>query len=393
MSTTQAWRPYVYPSGEWLLCDGSLVSAPAMEQSPAGRRVRVAGDKKSFHWGDVDRVVTKAIEDMAALRGTTVWCNVTDIPKQGDTELHFLKDQSWKGTTVWWSFKHPDYPIEAVINLHVTLKYGSRVEVGATMETTRLNPQWAIRGGTSRWTGTDWNNLTPNNSVMSRVQELMRDHPPAFMKGMNGFFGDHEYDGARRAVKEFLACLDKFDNLLSVQIPDIDGNLVGWIDLPLHNTNVTGELVTELRDFLDSASTIGDVVKAYNEFRSAMIRLGFTLPETDEDDLLNALQMDSKSAYVAVGQPYDAHGNLDPDEPIRDHLHTIYLHLSTGTIMVSCDKTDTRDMAAQAWEEACTVASLTGQTDDLLKFANDYAKNGADAGVRKFVNARRMALA
>lgn len=391
--STAGWKPYNYSDSQWLLADGSLVSAPAMEQSPAGRRVRIAGDKKSFHWGSVDTVVNKAIADIASARGTSVWCNVVDLTKNGDSELHFLKDQSWVPTSMWWSFKHPDYPIEAVIHLNVTLTHGSRIQIGAVMEATRLNPEWILRGRFTKWTGAAWINLTPTTGQMQRVQELMRDHPAPFLKGMHATFGDHQYDGARRAVKEFLDSIEKFENLLSVQIPNLEGFTPTWMDLPLHDTNVTGEFIAELRDFLDSASTITDVMRAYNEFRSTMIKLGFTLPETDEDDLLNALTMDSKSAYVVVGQPYDAHGNLDPDEPVRDHQHTIYLHLTTGTIMVACDKTDTRDMAAQSWEEACTVASLTGQTDDLLKFANDYAKNGADAGVRKFVNARRMALA
>jgi len=275
----------------------------------------------------------------------------------------------------------------------IAMSYGSRVTVTSTMDHTRLNPEWALRGGYAVFGGSNWSNVSHTTHGNNRVNELVRDHPPKFLKDMQGMFGTWEYDGARRAIKEFLVRIEAFDNLLHVQIPDLATDSARWIDLPLHNTNLTGEFVTELRDFLDSASTIGEVLKAYSEFRSAMIRLGFTLPEQDEDDLLNALQMDSKSAYVVVGQPYDANATHDPETPVRDHTHNIYLHLTTGTIMVGCSRSDTRDQAAQAWEEACTVASLTGQTDDLLKFANDYAKNGADAGVRKFVNARRMALA
>jgi hypothetical protein len=51
------------------------------------------------------------------------------------------------------------------------------------------------------------------------------------------------------------------------------------------------------------------------------------------------------------------------------------VHLPTGTFIVECTHGDVdKNVVAEKWEEALTMASLTGEEDTLLAYAREYAK-------------------
>jgi len=219
--------------------------------------------------------------------------------------------------------------------------------------------------------------------------EMTRDDPQEWVD--HQIFAQSNTNSLRLHVKDLLNRIEAFEDLAQIVIPDISNRQ--WITLPLHSSNMTEELRSDLMEILDASATIHDIKEAYDEFLSAMSRGGYTLPPRSENELLAALSIPSESAYVSVGTPiYNAH-NPAEDRPDNGN-HLLYLHLPTGTFAVGCQKDEVtlHEGAAHAWEEVQAVASITGRSDELLQFASEYIKNGADRKVRQFVNDRRLAL-
>jgi len=396
MSSSTAWRPWNRTKDRWLLTDGSIVTTPDMEMSPAGRKVRVVGTKKSVNSGYSAQVIEEAVRLLADQRGANVRCSCApDQPTEysGDLKLWFAEGRRYAETNIWWSFRHPSLPIEAVLRVRAKLQYGTAVQVSCDITATRLNPVWITANEKATYAGGRWRTLARENSVMQAVAELMRDDPQVYGEIPGEFFTDQDFPTSRKAVEAILRRVRLFEDLTELPIPDLlDNDHPVWMGLALYDTNVSGEFIQTLVDFLDTTSSMKDVQEAYEELRRAMTRLGFVLPERSEDDLASALQTDNASMYVTLSPVWDANKDNTGEYSSTDDEHTVYLHLTSGCLLVSCTKTDMREQAGQAWEEAITVASLTGQQSNLLAFANEYVKNNAEGNARKFVNSRRVGL-
>jgi hypothetical protein len=258
---------------------------------------------------------------------------------------------------------------------------------------TRLNPTWVSANEKAVYRSGQWISIARQNAIQQRVSELMRDDPQVYGRMPSDFFQETQFPTFHKAVEGILKRIREFEDLSEIPIPDLlDNDNPKWMSLALYDTNVTGEFIQTLVDFLDTAASMKDVLAAYEELRKAMTRLGFVLPERSEDDLSSALNTDNASMYVTLSPVWDANSDNTAEHSKPDDDHTVYLHLTSGCLLVSCTKTDMRDQAGQAWEEAITVASLTGQQSNLLTFANEYVRNNAEGSSRKFVNSRRVGL-
>jgi hypothetical protein len=396
MSTSAAWRPLSRAKDRWLLTNGQIITTPDLEISPAGRKVRIAGSKKSVGSGYSSQIIEEAVRALADQKGTNVWCSCApDAPSDytGDLKLHFTEGKRYYETNIWWSFRHPSLPIEAVLRVTAKLSYGTVVEVSCHVTATRLNPTWVSANEKAVYRSGQWISIARQNAIQQRVSELMRDDPQVYEEMPSDFFQETHFPTFHKAVEGILKRIREFEDLSEIPIPDLlDNDNPKWMSLALYDTNVTGEFIQTLVDFLDTAASMKDVLAAYEELRKAMTRLGFVLPERSEDDLSSALNTDNASMYVTLSPVWNANSDNTTEQSKPDDEHTVYLHLTSGCLLVSCTKTDMRDQAGQAWEEAITVASLTGQQSNLLAFANEYVKNNAEGNARKFANSRRVGL-
>ena len=125
MATTWTVRPQT-DDRRWLLTNGEIVKAPALEETPSGRKVRVVGTEIDGYARDIDSVIRGGLDAAAKSRGASVWMPIHDdtnwyfkralgVDLEADlprASIHLLgRSQSVGEQTVfWWRFKHPEYP-------------------------------------------------------------------------------------------------------------------------------------------------------------------------------------------------------------------------------------------------------------------------------------------
>ena len=72
-----------------------------------------------------------------------------------------------------------------------------------------------------------------------------------------------------------------------------------------------------------------------------------------------------------------------------DNAHKLSVHLPTGTFVVECNhQAVDHNEVAEKWEEALTMASLTGREDALLAYATAYAKDHAKKRTQTIIKER-----
>lgn len=401
MATTWIPRTTFEKPRQWLLTNGEVVTEPALEQTTSGLKVRVPGTNLSAYKRDLEHLITSAVDAVAKARGCEVWMrheqdrstmnsSIGFDPDETRASVYLLDKDDHATTLIWWRFKHPTLPIEAVLSIKAmrARAWNGAITGSNHQITTKLTvPNLSARTDLHSIILTETSGSFPTQRNATdepyNIQEFVRDNPPGWDAG--NILGTRNYLTDKSAVEGLLDTVRKIDEIDTLEVLDVrDEENPAWLPLELHDTNVNAAFLADLAEYLEGAPTIQEALKLYDELRQCMRGIGLVLEEKTETDFQKGLLGDEpEGVTVNVARP-----DKD-DQNGKDTDHWIRMHLPTGTFTVECSVSQDRNHAADRWDEALAIASLSGEEGTLLAFAREVSKRDHEERTRNIVKARQ----
>lgn len=387
------WTPLSrFEPRSWLLSDGSIISEPPLEQSGSGRRVRVAGQNDtSTYSNDLDAMLTKAAFTAANRRGTSILLELTrglknmtanalgfDPGAHPSAILGPVHDpENRRNTTYcWWKFRHPDIPqFEAYVTItmrgDLQLNYDRKIAVWMPVRN-------------YRWDTTNTSVAEVNSGFFGNVTEHLHSHDESEWdrwleqnrpNWIDLNLGSTRTGGARAAVKDLLASVRKVEEFDRLEVPDFrDVDSPSLVALELAATNVNGQFISDMTEYLDGTPHVERALQHYQDLMQMLRSMGMDVqaPDTVDNDLAAAMLAGQTGVLnLKVVNPVNPEEGREFD---IDHEHSVSLHLPTGSFLVDCHvRPSDPEEIDQKWQEAKTIARLTGEEDELLAYARAYA--------------------
>lgn len=399
MATT--WLPKNnFTRRSFLLANGDVVLEPELEETATGLKIRLAGTKTSYFSKDKETLVRKGLDIVASQRQTQYWMPI-DLDEAALTSNAGFQPANTqarfdplvkKGTkaTAWWSFKHASMPVEALLYLRWQNPNGyeegnqilGRLVLPNQMNSS-LHPD-AKAVADPKFSAIEMS--IQEHSIRTYFEEFIRDNPPGewakVLQQTNGLM-------ERSAVETLLREVRAVEELDEIEIPDLrDPDNPAWLTLKLHDTNVNGQFMQDMGEYLSGTSSVERALELYRDLVAQFRSIGMVMEaDLSENQLMAAmLHGDKKALTVKVGTP------IDPDES-ADGKHKVSVHLPTGTFMVSCShQVEDKDKIAHAWDESLLLATLTGKKDVLLAYAERYVETEHERRTSKTIGRRVAAM-
>jgi len=402
-----AWHPRTNfeQSRQWLLTDGTIVAEPALEQSGSGRKVRVAGTDLSAFTKDMDELVMRTVQAYAEKNAASIWMPLHDYeervedeagfkPAETRAELYVLDQNFHTKTNVWWRFKHPTLPIEALVvvsagRVHPNGSSAHKIETAVMLPRTApvgiraweaLHPAaYRVQNHTF---DTLINSVSPNTQAAATAREFVRDDPATWA----AWLGRNQYTSERALVEGLLNQVRNIDDFETIQVPDLrDPENPTWMDLELYETNMHSGFTTDLTDYLDGTPTLTEALRLYRELQTCLRGIGMVIDDKTENDFQKALLSgDASGVTVSIESVHDGETQSG-----FDYQHSLTMHLPTGTFVVNCHAQVNHGEIAEKWDEARTVASLTGEEDTLIAYAREAAQRSQQKRARATIRERK----
>lgn len=378
MAKKNEFIPTSNPRRKWLMTDGSVQEEPLIEQSPSGRRVRVAGTKQSYP--------AKLHEALAANSLTTIsghqvfalldshepWSKSEALPHYPFTEKNEGFEQgSVEYTSLLRCVEHPE------LFLGRTLTASFHHGWGAT-------PSGSVR--LSYW-GSKLARAVQHNQGYDPVLHLedIRDRLNRFtLTGRNDLLKDGRTtftSSTRETMAVIYPVLRKWreEEETLVEIPNLATSEGTW-HFETVSTDVTPDLLDGIAAVVEGAEDIKEAARLYKELRKVLSRSGLFLPHKREGSFARLISGDAEGMPVAI------RNNDTPGQDgvgLADGSHELWVDLLTGEVSIHCGPADamnvnTTRIASEAWEEARTIASITGQEQELVNLAHEIGKREAE---------------
>lgn len=401
------WNPMTrMEPRSWLLGNGEIVKEPALEMSGSGRKVRVAGTTKSVFESSLDSLIDEAAHTIARSKGTDVWLDVSTpvetqlarsagfVPAGTKASLHLVNDPTNNdaSTICWWRFKDPGTPFEVLLTatLKPATSYGSnpgRQQLTACLYVPTRAYYSPSTACVAQVADTQFDSLLNvlyhrNDQLKYKWLEFMQAEPVEWpMEDLGDGYQPHP----RAAVTTLLNLVRGYEDLETIQVPDFsDPDNPSWRELELYATNVNSEFVNDMTEYLDGAPTIEQAAQLYEQMLQTLRSVGILVQDKSSNDFMAALLAGEKATLHMEVYALAEEGNgTDTD-------HKLSVHLPTGTFIVECTHQDVdKTTVAEKWEEALTMASLTGQEDTLLAYARAYAKEAIQNRTKAILKERK----
>jgi len=399
MPTTWLPRNRFTKRQHWLLTNGDVIEEPDLEESSTGLKVRPIGSTTSFFSRDVDDVIQAELAKVAESRKAKVWMPIDLDEEVWHQQVGMLprvatfslpKKRSEMAAVAWWNFAHPTLPLKA--HVRITLKTPFADHVGKLSivsrfiySDTRLNPGFDPMYFADSGPGFHAPYMKLPTPEDIQFREWAKEGGIEALTTASGVDGALE----RAAVESFHAAVMQMEEIDQVEIPDLrkGGRRAAWLTLKLVETNVNGQFLADLGDYIDSNDGSLEVVqKAYEGLVDAFRAVGVVLPASLTGNQLHEalIQGDRNALTVSMGKAI-------ADDLNADQHHGIAVNLATGTFVVQCT-VDAKDKIAHDWDEAVFKAEITGQEDELLAYARAYARNRLEERTKKIVRKRTSKL-
>lgn len=407
MATIWSPAPYVTKQ-EWLLADGSIVTSPDFETTSSGRRVRIAGTTESFGNKQVEALISRAIDQIAQDRGTTKVIRLfpdsesdayaaaaASVPSAVFTDavnLHMLGETSRAqgSTTAFWKFQVPDAPVYAYV--FITLRqYNERYSVQPYLVFRSNYPNAAGLLSYFTWNGSTNANSDQYYRYSDEAQAISRwltENPP--FDGVPVLdFQEQTYPGQlRTAVVKFAELCKRFDNLDTIQIPDMRDGAANLVTLTPKRvlTNYSASFHNELLSFVQTGPIMDRIKENYKALMEDFRILGLqTSAQADDTAIAKALNGD-KTAIKCQMVPVE---DTDVSNGI-DSFHSVVFDFASGSMVVNCSHATNLDETAEAWEIAKFKAEMTGEVDVLMEYAKAYQNPKEQKRLLKIINQRTV---
>lgn len=401
-ATPTTWHPrtQMIPKS-WLLSTGEIVTEPPLEETASGRKVRIVGSSVSMFSKDVDALIFQGVEAIAHSKGAKVWMALDEgarrqserevyssLLQAGTKPLLHLLTKSSNPTNVWWRFRHHTLPIEALLVVHMAPAHYRNTSQNLTtalfmQSTLATDAQSVVYVHSNSTNLSEWSGRIRDSAQRLRFIEFLRDNKPNWHSDVQ--LRQTAINGERQVVKMMLDDVQAIDGYDKIDVPDLrDPNKPAWLSLDLHDTNVSGEFVQSLKDYLDGNGVVQEVRALWSQMTNLLRSTGLVLDTPSEASFTSALAGGDPVVVKVQSQPAGEGHTTDDD-------HSVVLHLPTGTMIVNCSqKSSPPDQVAYKWEEALTMASLTGQEDVLLAYARRYAETAHERRAAKILDERKI---
>jgi len=394
--TTQWMKFTRFEPRQWLLANGDIVSEPELEQSGSGRKVRVAGTTKSVFLNDLDALLMGAAKAVAEAKGTKILSAVNprlessmlgELPPVA--KLHLLNPTESGNTLAWWRFRDPNTPYTVTMFVKLTSGRGNISEVNVGLLQPVMNYDSGTPGSVVTYqSGYDQfhSHLLQGNGWDVNLDTIWREfyrNNPAHQAYENLVV--ERVHGVRPAVRKVLDAVRKIEDLDSIVVPNpSDPETPALLHLDLFETNVNGQFISDLTEYLDNSPTVNKITDLYQEMVKLMESLGMAVTAPAENDFLQALLSGDKGAmHLDVGY-------ADNESFQKDNEHKVSLHMPSGTVIVECRRrhVDMNEIAEQ-WEEAQTIAKLTGSTAELALFGERAVREQTRRRTKRIIKERK----
>lgn len=392
----------------WLLDDGSELMEPLLETTTGGRRIRSSVDPKivGSQYEANDVAFTQVVHD-AQQAGRVIVCERHDVtrilnnmraaqlipypinpsfkPVIPHTFGNVHKQQSdyreglleHNRTIFMTAYKHPDLPVYAIhaiswrdeyngnlvksaiytVELYPAAQFGYTTKLASAPGVTAVGEDlWStntLLGYTTAQLDMDPEDrisLTPSTS-----REAIRDFVRLARRGL---------EPERSLPDVFSLMRDRnMRNATSVQALDI-----GRVDFERVACNYNAEVLEDLKDFAMGSTAASEAARLYADMAKVLRSAGLVLSQATENDFLRllaggSLQVEMRGEWNIARQGGNQKG-----------AHHAVIDIATGAIFTACPKENHAlpEQTIHAWNEAQTIASLSGREDDLLAFASEY---------------------
>lgn len=391
----------------WLLGDGSILTEPNLEMTATGRKVRMAGAEGSVFASQVDGLLSEAASAAARNLGTEVWLPLPEgkadklidvlarragVDLDQTVELHFVRQPGVKNvqSRAYWRFKDPNSPFEALASATLTTDFYGAI----TLQSALVVPYKNHIDGTFQTIAVNGDSFGSMFASLDRYDqnapyqwsEFIRDNPEPLPFAIEG----KTMGSIRAAVEAMHRIVQTMEDTDTIKVPHL-GNpgTPSWLTLELYQSNVSGQFVSDLAEYLDGSPTVDKAVEVYQELLALLKSVGLGVEGKSNNDFLAALLAGDKAVLnVRVSPLSDLtdNGTISTDDD-----HTLDVHLPTGTFVVNCSHGDAehRSAAADHWEEAKVRASLTGELPELLAFARRDIEKNHGRRSQKIMKARK----
>lgn len=405
MGTTWIPRQPDEAPRQWLLANGDVVDEPRLEETTTGQKVRIAGSNHSVYAREEDNLVLNTVEKMAARRSTRIWMPLADLrigqarelgytPEDKTAELYLLKKQVHEQTNVWWRFKHPTLPIEAVLHINAGRAHrwptdsDHRVTTGLVMPLQQRVATLASASCLERDEALSRQVGALGGQCSEGVAQFIRATPPSTWDPT--ILGRQEFPHESEMAEALLSKIHQCDQIQTLQIPDLrNPDKPAWLDLELTDTNLNSRITSELTEYLEGAPSLAEALRLFTELRECLRGIGIVMEgRTDSDFHRGLLGDDPEGVTVPLARPHAEDG-------VADDQHSLRMHLPTGTFIVDCSVNldlsklaDHAEVVAGRWDEARTIAALSGEEDTLLAFARGVSRQDHSKRARKIIRDR-----
>lgn len=393
---------------QWLLTDGSVISEPRLEVSGSNRRVRVAGrNDTSTYSNDLHSLLTRAANDAAAQRGLQILLETTyDLKLLYRSALGFdpggipsallgpVHDPENRGNTTycWWKFRHPDIPqLEAYVT--VTMRgLGNLNYVRSAKLWMPVRSYYSSETDTRivETNGAYLGNITQrlDSTRESEWDQWIEQNLPSWKDSLT--LGESTTGGARAAVKDLIKVVRAVEQHDSLELPDFtDIDNPSYAKFDLVASNVNGQFMSDMAEYLDGETAVNQALEHYQSLLSMLRSMGVEVqaPDSATNDFSAAmLSGQNGSLNMAVRNPIRPEKGREFEV---DHEHTLSVHLPTGTFLVECSvQPQDPEEIDQKWREAKTIARLTGEEDELLAYARQYAASQRTGQAQSIIKVR-----
>lgn len=417
MAANTTWSPAPYLGNQtWLLTDNAVVKAPPLEASTSGRRVRIAGQTKSFSSNDVSESVLEAIREIANQRDAKPWVQLDDpdanlahhsnatpnrvgVPQFSRAKKFHLtattKPGRYERTDIAFEFVSEECPtVTAIVwaGMGVDSCDDNIFQSGITYR--HMHQDNAVNSNYRWWTnGHSWTSpygYYDNHDDAEASKLILSSHQPIpGVEFLNRDFGKE----SRKMVTEGLKLLRDLTNVETIELPV-------WRDPSTPTlmkfkasgrTTWSKSLYQEMLEYVQTGATVERIQQNMKLIQRDMQMLGMVTHSQPGQGFFQAVEEASGHDLVCHMIPV----TLDDDEEatsgpkiVQDHEHTVSIDIKTGTLVVNCLKESAE--VIEAWNFQRFQAELKGELDAFLGFAKQQQQKRAKRRVTQIVKDRTM---
>ena len=406
----------------WLCADGSTITEPRVEKTPAGRRVRIHGDDESHSQHELNNILYRWVYQQARRKGTAPVLNLQCDPndenareeliglqavgsinsyfdrlRQVDSFTPFTSNDT--GSTAAWVFRHASLPLFAAVAMRVDLS-GSHSPPSVTYKVgfpnltqgsaerhsnspsyhSRHRPNNVLHGSEDR-TQALARQLLVQEEFVERVVEILDSNGVAW--------GKHTYPNNEAVMADAIRGYRHIDSLSTLSLPDyrkvkpeVDDSSLGSFTFRFEEAAQPESYLAEMQEYAEMLAPANAIVDAWTTIRNELARRGISVNGKKERDVLELLTGTSDELAVELAPINRLAGKF-----AHDSKHRVTLNLIKGVVHVGCDHQHDQNADVLAFELAKERAAITGETDLLEAFMASVGKVRQDHETNRIVTA------